>query len=219
MQRQNLRVILALEYPEVQHFLKAMLEEDGSVIVGQAQDAPKALTLARNLRPDVVLVDCHLPHVVGPDIVPLSRAGGLDTAQTISEELPNIRVILLNNLDAEISAGYGLGSNDTAIFSIERMGVEASFALRDLYYEVVQPNALVFASVEVKPSASQRQQISNIRSIDILFVSLSILGGLSLILVLFLIEAWVILWFTGAAATGFGIGLLIKRLKQARTKR
>src|SRR3989304_4521002 len=107
MEKRSLRVIVASERPEMRYFLRGIVEQEGqTVIVGQAENGIKALALARNLRPDVVVVDCYLPH-----------AGGLDTAQKISEEIPNTKVILLRNLDKEVLAESSLGSDDVAFFS------------------------------------------------------------------------------------------------------
>lgn len=81
MQRRNMRVMVASEYPEVQYFLREVVEgEDGAVIVGQAENATKALTLAQNLRPDIAIIDSYLPHVVGLDAVDM-----MGYAQTLLE--------------------------------------------------------------------------------------------------------------------------------------
>ena len=77
MQRQNVRVIVASEYPEVRHFLSEVVEEQGgAIIIGQAENATKALTLARSLGPDGANVDSNLPRAIGLDTVPLSRIDG-----------------------------------------------------------------------------------------------------------------------------------------------
>lgn len=218
MPRQNRRVILASERPEARYLLRGVLEQEGgSVIVGQAENATRALTLTRKLRPDVALIDCYLPHAVGLDTVPLSRIGGLDIAQTISEEIPNIRVILLSNLDTAISPDNGIGSDVVAILSVERMGVSTPFALQDLYQEVGQPHTLVFANIEAKPEASRRRRFASLGAKDMLFGGLGILGGLSLILTLVLIEAWGVLAVVGAVAIGVGLGLLWNRAKPQKT--
>ncbi len=215
MQRQSVRVLLASEYSQARHFLREMVEEEeGNVIVGQAENAPRALTLAKHLRPDVAIIDCDLPHAIGLDTVPLSRIGGLDAAQTISEQIPNIKVILLNNLDTEILTAGELGSDVTAIFAIERVETSTLFTLQDLYREMAQPNALVFANVEAKPRASIRRRVASLSSQDLVFGGLSILGGLGLIAVLLFAGAWVVVALAGAVAIGFGIGHLWKRVKQ-----
>ncbi len=220
MKRQNVRVIVASEYPEAQYFLRTVVEKEvGATTVGQAQDTFTALTLARNLRPDVAIIDCYLPHAVGLDTIPLSRIGGLDIAQSISEEIPNIRVILLNNLDTVIFPDSSLSSDVDAIYSVGSKGTKIPLALQDLCHEGMQPNALVFANVEAKPRASLRQKVTSLSGKDVLFSGLVILGGLSLILALVLAEAWVILALAGAVTIGFGIGLLWEKAKLWKLKR
>ncbi len=62
MKQQSIRVMRASEYPEMRTFLREIVEaEDRAVIVGQAENATRALTLAKNLRPDVAIIDSYLP--------------------------------------------------------------------------------------------------------------------------------------------------------------
>lgn len=206
MRRQNVRIMLASEHSEVRYFLREVVEEEaGVVIIGQAENATKALTLARHLRPDVAIIDSHLPHAVGLDTVPLSRIGGLDTAQTISEEIPNTRVILLSNLDEAALPKQSLGSDRGAFFSRELIGTNTPFTLQKLYHEAEQLSILVFANVLVKQRASLRQKVANISDKAILFGGLAILGGLSLMLTVILAGAGVALASVGAATAFLGL--------------
>ncbi len=206
MQRQNLRVMLASEYPRVRHFLREVVEEEaGAVIVGQAENATKALTLTRNLRPDVAIIDCYLPHSIGLDSVPLSRIGGLDTAQAISAEIPNTRVIVLTNLNAEVLQEDDLSQEVSVFLSVEITGANIPFTLHELYHKATEPGALVFANVEAKPRAVLRQKVTNISDKAVLFGGLGILGGLSLMLTVILAGAGVVLASVGAATMFLGL--------------
>ena len=206
MKRQNVRVIVASEYPEVQHLLRGVVEkESGTVTVGQAQDASTALTLARNLRPDVAVIDCYLPHVVGLDDIPLSRIGGLDIAQAISEQVPNIRVILVNNLDTRILPDRSLSSDVSAVYSIESRGAKIPFVLQDLRHGVVQPNALVFAKSAVEPGASLRQKVTSLSDKAIFFGGLGIVGGWFLTITMIFAPAGVFLALAGAVTLVLGL--------------
>lgn len=206
MRRQNVRVVLASEYPEVRYFLREAVEgEAGAVIVGQAENATKALTLARNLRPDVAVIDSSLPHVVGLDTVPLSRIGGLDTAQAIAEEIPNIRVIMVNNLDVKVLSERGFSVDSVASFSRERKEAKIPFTLQELYQETEPLPSLVFAEINMEQRVSLRQKVVNISDKAVLFGGLSILGGLSLILTVILAGAGVFLAVAGAATMFLGL--------------
>lgn len=206
MQRQNVRVLLASEYPQVRHFLREIVEEkDGAVIVGQAENATTTLTLARNLRPNVAIIDCYLPYVVGLDAIPLSRIGGLETAQTISQEIPNTRVVLVTNLDTGDLSEHSWGPDIATSLCRESKGACIPFTLHELHQEAVPLGTLVFANVEVKKQYALRQKVSNISDKAILFGSLGILGGLSLMLTIILAGAGVFLALAGATAVFLGL--------------
>ena len=53
------------------------LEADGYEVVGEAPDGAAGIEAAAELRPDVVLLDVHLPDASGFDIVSRIRAGSV----------------------------------------------------------------------------------------------------------------------------------------------
>ncbi len=160
MQKQGVRVVLASEYPHVRHLLREVIEQENGVdIVGQAQDARQALTLTRNLRPDIAVIDSHLPNHAGLNDNPLSRIYGLDTAQNISEEMPNTRVVLLSNLQADYLSKKNVGLDSVTIFSREQTGVNIPIIFRALYQETSPLSATVFADIKVKEQAGLQQKI------------------------------------------------------------
>ena len=125
------------------------------------ENVTKALILARNLRPDIAIIDCYLPYVIGLDALPPSRIGGLDTAQTISQGIPNTRVILLNNLDTEVLPEHILGSGVMAFFSRKTNGSNTPFTLQELCQEVEPLSSLVFANVNVQTRTTLRQKVAD----------------------------------------------------------
>jgi DNA-binding NarL/FixJ family response regulator len=58
-------------------------------VVGEAEDAPSAITVVRATVPDVVLLDVHLP-----------GGGGRFVLETLREELPAVRFLALSVSDA-----------------------------------------------------------------------------------------------------------------------
>lgn len=213
MQRRNMRVILASEYPDVQHFLRGVVEQEDGVIVGQAKNAIKALTLARQLRPDVALVDCYLPHTVGVDSVALSRIGGLDAAQAISQESPKTRVVLIPNLSEESLSQHALGSDSVAFFATKTNGSIAPFDLQALYRKVALADSVIFANVEMKPRTIIRQQ-SRLTDKAIFFGGLSFVGGWFLVLTIFLAPIGIGVAAAGAVSMLLGFaGKLVASLR------
>ena len=71
--------------------VKCHLEKDPDLsIVGQATDGEQAIRLARELQPDVVLMDISMP-----------RLNGLEATRRIKTEQPNTKVVILTNYDEE----------------------------------------------------------------------------------------------------------------------
>jgi len=80
-----IRILLADDHPlfrdGVAHSLEA---EPGFQIVGQVDSGEEAVMLARDTRPDIVLLDVSMP-----------GCGGIAAAETIAAELPATRIMML----------------------------------------------------------------------------------------------------------------------------
>lgn len=71
----EIRIVIADDEAIIRMDLKALLEDLGHRVVGEAADGQRALELARTLKPDVVIMDIKMPVM-----------DGLDAAKIISEE-------------------------------------------------------------------------------------------------------------------------------------
>ena len=65
-----------------------LAQSDGIEVVAEAADGEQAIGVARELQPDVVLMDLEMPGL-----------GGVDATRTICEELPQTRVLALTMFD------------------------------------------------------------------------------------------------------------------------
>jgi AmiR/NasT family two-component response regulator len=65
MQKEETRVVIAEDEAIIRVDLKEMLEEEGLAIVGEAGDGATAIRLARELRPDLVIMDIKMPVMDG----------------------------------------------------------------------------------------------------------------------------------------------------------
>ena len=82
------RVIVADDDVLLREGLASLLERAGYQLVGQAGDGSALLSLVREHRPDLVIVDIRMP--------PTGSTEGLDAAGVIREELPETAILLLS---------------------------------------------------------------------------------------------------------------------------
>jgi DNA-binding NarL/FixJ family response regulator len=81
----KISVLLVEDFPLVREGVAAALERDPAItVVGQADNGREGLELALELRPDVVLLDLHMPEL-----------GGMMLLERLRSELPNTRAIVM----------------------------------------------------------------------------------------------------------------------------
>ena len=61
-------VLIVDDHPSFRATARLLLEADGWVVVGEAEDGERAVTRAAELAPDVVLLDVNLPDIDGFEV-------------------------------------------------------------------------------------------------------------------------------------------------------
>ena len=71
----SLRILIADDKPLVRCGLRILVERhDGWIVCGEAADGLETVEQARNLKPDVILLDISMPKLDGLSAMPLIRA-------------------------------------------------------------------------------------------------------------------------------------------------
>jgi len=80
-----LRVLVVDDHPMWRHSVAASLEDAGCSVAGTAGDGAQALRVARATRPQVVLLDLHLPDLSGAEVIRRLLAAD-----------PSVRIVVLS---------------------------------------------------------------------------------------------------------------------------
>jgi DNA-binding NarL/FixJ family response regulator len=113
-----IRVLVADDQPLVRSGFRLIIEERGDLeLVGEAEDGRQALTLARELGPDVILMDVRMPNL-----------DGVEATRRLVESGTRARILVLTTFDL-----------DEYVYAAVRAGA-SGFLLKD-----VQPTELVDA--------------------------------------------------------------------------
>ncbi|HVH68242.1 MAG TPA: response regulator transcription factor [Gemmatimonadales bacterium] len=84
------RVVLADDHPMLRQGVRALLERHGIEVVAEASDGRAAAEAARQLHPDVAVLDIMMPVL-----------NGIDAARQIADSCPETHVVLLTALEQE----------------------------------------------------------------------------------------------------------------------
>jgi DNA-binding NarL/FixJ family response regulator len=103
-----LTVLIADDHPPTRAGVRSTLEEDGFVVCAEVADGPSAVEAAVRERPDVCLLDIHMP------------GNGISAAKEISARVPETAVVVLT-----------VSRDDDDVFDALRAGV-SGYLLKDM---------------------------------------------------------------------------------------
>ena len=117
----GVRLLLVDDHPMFLQGLQTLLLARGFTVIGLAHSGPEAVQKCRDLRPDLVVMDLHMPN-----------GDGLDATRLIKAEFPAIKVVILtvsadeNDLFEAIkngASGFLLKSLDATQFCDQLIGL------------------------------------------------------------------------------------------------
>ena len=132
----SIRILVADDHGVVRQGLEMYLEIDPELeIVGQAVDGAEALRLARELKPDVILMDLLMPTM-----------DGIAATKAIRSELLDVEVIALTSV-----------LEDSAVFDAMRAGA-TGYLLKDTDAEALcqAVKAAAAGQVQLSPQVAER---------------------------------------------------------------
>ncbi|HTS11000.1 MAG TPA: response regulator transcription factor [Candidatus Limnocylindrales bacterium] len=116
----KISVLLVDDHHLVRRGFRHMLEDEADIsVVGEAGDGDEAIRLAKQLRPQVILMDCALP-----------GTSGLIATRKILEELPKTAILMLSMHSEDTLVRQALDAGASGYILKNAMDLELATAVR-----------------------------------------------------------------------------------------
>ncbi|WP_246083015.1 response regulator [Nonomuraea diastatica] len=133
MAEPEMRVLVADDHQLVRTGIRMILESQAINVIGEARDGAEAVELARELRPDVVLLDIEMP-----------RLNGIEVTKLLVRE--SLRVVILTSFDSDDYV-YATLRNGACGYVLKHSGPAL---LTEALHAAMAGDALVSPSITVR---------------------------------------------------------------------
>jgi two-component system, NarL family, response regulator NreC len=118
-----MRILVADDAELVRRAVRNLLSEVANwEICGEAADGPEALQKARELQPNLVLLDINMP-----------SESGLKTAGDIRRELPSVKILIMSLHDAQQFLAGAIAAGADGCLDKTRMATDLVPAIQKLF--------------------------------------------------------------------------------------
>ncbi|WP_375741081.1 response regulator [Pseudomonas boanensis] len=115
------KILLIDDQPMIRFATHVLLEREGFEIVGETENGVEGLSLARSLKPDLVILDIAVP-----------KLDGLEVISRLSAQNPDARLLVLTSLPAALYANRCLQSGATGYISKQEQAISLVSAVKSV---------------------------------------------------------------------------------------
>jgi DNA-binding NarL/FixJ family response regulator len=119
---EHTRILIADDNQRVRCGVRALLSSDLSYeICGEAADGTEALRVARELLPDLILLDISMPGL-----------SGLEVARLVRQQLPKTKILVMSQHDTAQLLPHVLEAGAHACVDKSRLGTDLLLSIRNM---------------------------------------------------------------------------------------
>lgn len=158
----DIRVLIVDDHTVVRDGLQALITaEPGMQVVGSAADGVEAVSMARELKPDVILLDLVMP-----------RKDGVQAIQEIKLDNPEARILVLTSFAENHQVFSAIKSGAIGYLMKDTSSEELIQAIRDTYHNkpALQPEIArqLMQDIQSQAEGSASEETLTVREIEIL---------------------------------------------------
>lgn len=114
-----MRILIADDHALFRDGLRSLLATHGHEVIGEAKNGREAVQYAKQLKPDVVLMDLSMPEM-----------DGLTATRTLTSEMPEVKVIVLTASDSDTNLFEAIKSGAQG-YLLKNLEADDFFAMLD----------------------------------------------------------------------------------------
>ena len=152
-----MRILIADDHALFRDGLRSLLTAQGHEVVGEAKNGKQAVAMAKEIAPDLVLMDLSMPEM-----------DGIAATKLLTAEMPNVRVVILTASESDTTLFEAIKSGAQG-YLIKNLEADDFFALLDrasngepAFTPALARRLLVeFAKPEEKPAATEQDSLTD----------------------------------------------------------